>query len=272
MRYMTPEMLETEEVRFDGIEAIAQRWYPHKMYYDYTAKPRPNTGLFILCADLKATFCLPDGRTFTVGQGSVTLLPKDMYYKVYITGDAAADPRTHSYVVNFDPFTKDGEPVTLGDAPVVLFDGGSPEKLPLSALNRACHDVPLNRLKVRSLFFQVMEGVFDTAREQDAVFYPIRKGVKLLRREWHENQKISRYADACGISESHFHALFKAWAHMTPVEYRNRLRLSYACSYLKNTTDRVEDIARQVGFDDPFYFSRLFKRLIGMTPREYRRT
>lgn len=271
MPHITPDMLETEELLFYGIEAVAQRWHQNFSRFSYEKNPRPNAGLFILCADLKATVRPQSGDAFVIGQGGILLLPKGAFYNITFEGDfAQATP--HSYVVNFNPFTKDGEQVTFGNAPLLLVENGSLEKLPLSALNRAVHDVPRQQLKVRSLFFQVMEGVFDMAREQDAVFYPIRRGVKLLRREWKENEKISRYAAACGVSESYFHALFKGWAGMTPVEYRNRLRLSYACSYLKNTADKVEDIARQVGFDDPFYFSRLFKKIIGMTPREYRRT
>ena len=143
--------------------------------------------------------------------------------------------------------------------------------MPLSALVRAVHDLPRNHLKVHALFFRVMEGVFDMVHEQNAAFYPIRRGVKLLRREWKENEKISRYATESGMSESYFHALFRAWAGVTPVQYRNRLRISYACSYLKNNDEKIEDIAQQVGFEDPFYFSRLFKKVMGITPREYRK-
>ena len=72
------------------------------------------------------------------------------------------------------------------------------------------------------------------------------------------------------MSESHFRALFHQWAGMGPVQYRNRLRISHAQSYLVNSPMRVDKIAAMVGFDDVFYFSRLFKKITGVSPRAYR--
>lgn len=265
------DTLESEELYFDGIEAVAQQWSNAYARFSYEKQPRANSGLFILCADLKVTVYPKNKEPFVIGRGDVLLLPIGSYYSVTFEGDFSAEC-IHSYVVNFSPRTKDGTLCTFGDTPLVMARDIAFERLPLSALNRAAHDIHRNHIKVYSLFFKVLEEILSMAREQDAAFYPIRHGVQLLRREWRENEKISRYAAVCGLSESYFHAIFKAWAGMTPVEYRNRLRISYACSYLKNANEKIETVARRVGFDDAFYFSRLFKKQMGMTPREYKRT
>jgi len=57
---------------------------------------------------------------------------------------------------------------------------------------------------------------------------------------------------------------------MSPVDYRNRIRITNACSLLESTSLSVEEIAALVGFETPFYFSRLFKRAMGVSPRQYR--
>lgn len=267
---LTPEQLATEDIVFRGIEAVAQRWTPPNMSFSYLQRPRPNTGLFFLCADLTMSFCVPHSEPVTIRQGSVALLPKGLFYKAVMQGDATGDPRTHSYVVNFDPVTPEGLPLSLGTAPTVLCTSTSFEALPLATLVGACHDIPRKPLKVQALFFEILADLFREIHHTSNGYYPIRRGVALLRQEWRENHRIARYAAACGISESHFHTLFKEWAGVTPVEYRNNLRLSYACSQLQNSAGSIEEIARQVGFDDPFYFSRLFKKQMGVTPREYR--
>jgi len=270
MTPITLDMLESEEMFFDGIEAVPQRWPQAVSYFEYLTQPRPNTGLFFLRADMKATLNAQDGTAFTFGRGGVALLPKGARYRFTFEGGDKCDG-VHSFVVNFTPHSKTGEEQVFATTPLLITENDALNGLPLPALVRAVHDLPRNHLKVHSLFFRVMEGVFDMVHEQNVAFYPIRRGVKLLRREWKENEKISRYATESGMSESYFHALFRAWAGVTPVQYRNRLRISYACSYLKNGEEKIEDIAREVGFEDPFYFSHLFKKVMGVTPREYRK-
>lgn len=269
---LTFQDLSTEDIVFRGIESVEQRWTPPHMSFSYLERPRPNSGLFFLRADLTVSFCLPGQKPVVAKQGSITLLPRGVFYEAVTKGDAVSDPRIHSYVVNFDPYNTNGELVSLGTKPSVLCENGLPEQLPLAELNAACHDLTPNPLKQKALFLGVISGVLDAACHQNETYYPIRHGVSLLQKEWRENHKIARYAAVCDLSESHFHTLFKKWAGVTPVEYRNHLRLSHARTQLKGSAGSIEEIARQVGFDDPFYFSRLFKRETGKTPREYRRT
>lgn len=267
------EKLERENINFEGIEAVVQNWSQKNSSYSYLQFPRPNAGLFFVRADIRATFRLPSGKEWRVGKGNVVFLPRGIHYDVRLEGDFSKEARPHSYVVNFLPMLPDGREVDLGAEPIVLIEHEFPvESLEISALAKACHEIPCHPLRVKALFFQILESVFSAEEEhRQAEFYPIRKGVELLRREWSENLKISRYAEICGMSESYFHTLFRQWAGMTPVEYRNRQRISYACSYLKNTAYQVGEVARLVGFDDPFYFSRLFKQITGTSPREYRK-
>jgi AraC-like DNA-binding protein len=55
------------------------------------------------------------------------------------------------------------------------------------------------------------------------------------------------------------------------MEYFNRLRIQRACELLNNTALSVQEIGQTVGFSDPYYFSRAFKRIIGASPNQYRR-
>ena len=58
---------------------------------------------------------------------------------------------------------------------------------------------------------------------------------------------------------------------MAPNDYRQRLRIKQSCERLSNSDDHVTDIAMQMGYSSSQYFSRVFKKYIGVTPNSYRK-
>ena len=88
--------------------------------------------------------------------------------------------------------------------------------------------------------------------------------------EFFSNEKMEKYAALCGVSETYFYRCFREWCGKSPVEYRNALRLSNAESMLRHTDMSIGEIAGLVGFDDPFYFSRVFAKHFGCSPKRYR--
>ena len=90
---LTFQDLSTEDIVFRGIESVEQRWTPPHMSFSYLKRPRPNTGLFFLCADLTVSFYLPGQKPVVAKQGSITLLPRGMFYEAVTKGDAVSDPR-----------------------------------------------------------------------------------------------------------------------------------------------------------------------------------
>ena len=73
-----------------------------------------------------------------------------------------------------------------------------------------------------------------------------------------------------GYSQSHFSAVFKKHTGQSPLAYFNRLKIEYACRLLKETDLKMNQICYKIGIDDPFYFSRMFSKQMGMSPTEYR--
>lgn len=74
-----------------------------------------------------------------------------------------------------------------------------------------------------------------------------------------------------GLSERGFHRRFTQATGLAPLDYLQRLRVEQAKRRLERTCDPVEDIAWQVGYEDPSAFRRIFRRLAGVTPGRYRR-
>ena len=79
--------------------------------------------------------------------------------------------------------------------------------------------------------------------------------------------EVLRYV---GYSQSHFSTVFKKKTGMSPLSYFNRLKVEHACKLLKTTDLKVNMICYKVGIEDPLYFSRLFSKVMGMSPSEFR--
>jgi transcriptional regulator GlxA family with amidase domain len=92
-----------------------------------------------------------------------------------------------------------------------------------------------------------------------------------MRQSLSQPVQIPTLARMASLSPSHFFALFKRQTGFAPMDYFIRLRMQRACDLLDATTLSVKEIAGKLGYEDPFYFSRVFKCMTGMAPSEYRR-
>lgn len=83
--------------------------------------------------------------------------------------------------------------------------------------------------------------------------------------------QVSTLAAQASVSPSHYFALFKRQTGTAPIDFFIRLRMNHARQLLDSTCSSVKEIAATMGYDDPFYFSRVFKSVHQVAPAEYRR-
>ena len=93
---------------------------------------------------------------------------------------------------------------------------------------------------------------------------------RLIRDDLARPFTVADLAAATHLSPSRFHSVFKRVLHVAPLAYVQRLRMERARTLLAITGQSVKEIGIQVGYADPCHFSRLFKKLSGLRPREYR--
>ena len=82
--------------------------------------------------------------------------------------------------------------------------------------------------------------------------------------------KIDDISNEIGMSRSVLYNKVKATTGMTPVDFVRHIRIKKACEMLRKTDDTLSSIAFAVGFTDPKYFSKVFKKETGIVPTEYR--
>ncbi len=83
-------------------------------------------------------------------------------------------------------------------------------------------------------------------------------------------QSLESYARRYGLSVSRFSELFRKHCGKSPMAYLTELRMQQACTLLDRTDLRIKEIAETLGYNEPFYFSRVFQKQTGMSPRKYR--
>ena len=91
-----------------------------------------------------------------------------------------------------------------------------------------------------------------------------------LRKNIDKSLNLQNMADHAQLSKSHFARLFKEQTSYAPVDYFIRLKLQRACMQLSFTRQTIREISMSVGYQDPYYFSRLFKKIIGKSPSQFR--
>lgn len=97
------------------------------------------------------------------------------------------------------------------------------------------------------------------------------QAINFMRENLNKPLKLNNMARAAGYSASHFSKLFAEKTGHAPMEYFNQLKMQEACRWLDTSTLSIAEIASNLGFSDPFYFSRTFKRIMLQSPAFYRK-
>lgn len=95
---------------------------------------------------------------------------------------------------------------------------------------------------------------------------------KYFNEHYNEDISIEEYAQSRGMSVSWFLRNFKQMTMKSPMQYILSIRINNAASLLETTDYNVTEISTVVGYDNPLYFSRIFKKQKGVSPSDYRKS
>jgi len=117
-----------------------------------------------------------------------------------------------------------------------------------------------------------LNDIAEKARSQLQMSGEITKAIQYIKRHYTENISLQMVADHVGLSFSYLSNLFKKELEISFVDYLNRYRIERAKELLIGTQMKSYDIAVQVGFSPEYtYFSKVFKKVTGLNPNEYRK-
>ncbi len=99
----------------------------------------------------------------------------------------------------------------------------------------------------------------------------IEKSIQYMEQRLNQPLRASDLATVANVSLSHFFVLFKRATGSAPIDFFIRLRMKQARELLESTSLQVKEIAGELGYCDPLYFSKLFKSVNGVAPTDYRK-
>jgi transcriptional regulator GlxA family with amidase domain len=98
----------------------------------------------------------------------------------------------------------------------------------------------------------------------------IERTIAYMKEHLDQPLQAAALASRANVSLSHYFALFKRLTGCTPIDFFIHLRMERAREMLETTALTVKEVAAALGYDDPFYFSRVFKSINGLAPTDYR--
>ncbi len=93
---------------------------------------------------------------------------------------------------------------------------------------------------------------------------------RLMRNNLHQELSLDTMAHYSQLSKFHFSKKFKELTDTSPIQHFINMKIQQACFQLDNTSQTIKEIGESLGYCDPYYFSRLFKESVGMSPKQYR--
>ncbi len=103
----------------------------------------------------------------------------------------------------------------------------------------------------------------------DDRFYKIKR---IIEERYQEFISMEELANKAGVSKGHFFRTFKKTFGNSPLAYQQKLRIEAAKTLLKVTSLNCNEIAYRIGFEDVYFFHRVFKKHLSMTPGQYRKS
>lgn len=109
----------------------------------------------------------------------------------------------------------------------------------------------------------------DTAAQQNRY---VTRVIRYMYRHLEENLTMEQIEEEFQLSKSYLHGIFKKYTGRAPMDFYSRLKMTEACKLLRSTDLYIYQVAHRLGYKDQYYFSRIFTKTVGLSPKEYRQS
>ncbi|KQS41805.1 AraC family transcriptional regulator [Pedobacter sp. Leaf194] len=99
----------------------------------------------------------------------------------------------------------------------------------------------------------------------------VSSSINFMKSKLSEHISVTKLAEDQRMSVSQYLRIFKQKTGQSPIAYFNQLKIQHSCQYLYFTDKSIKEICLKLGIEDQYYFSRLFSKLIGVSPSVYRK-
>lgn len=262
----------TKNPLIKGLYLTAIGYYPRASYHDRERRSGSPQHILLYCLDGKG-FIQIGKKKYDLKPNTYFIIPKGIPHHY---GTSISEPWSiywaHFCGENSDlllsRYTRDSTPevqmVPFDEQRIGLF------KLIFSMLenNYSTRNIELVNIKMQELLcsFIYHEELYPSYYSTDN----ISSSIKFMKENLVNSYSIKELASHLNYSVSHYSELFKKKTGCSPIQYFNQLKIQKSCQLLFFTDLNIKEICVKTGFEDPYYFSRIFKKLMGISPSKYR--
>ncbi len=256
-----------------GLLPVAAGYFPAaSRHLVRRQKPLPEA-IVIICTDGRGWVRVAGGKAHNVGPGTLVFIPPG---EAHAYGADAGDPWSIYWA-----HVRGGEVADFAELlgvhsrnPLAPLPREAADRLNLAEIHeRLEEDYTLPNLlaaaaRSRMVLAEIrrLQGRHLASTEADQVG----RTIAWMREHLGQRASLPGLAKEAGMSAAHYSAKFRRQTGYSPVDYFLRMKIQHACRLLDTSLMRVHEVAAAVGYDDPFYFSRLFRRIMTKSPRAYR--
>ena len=218
--------------------------------------------LYLVSGEVKFLFF---DNTIPTCSGDVLYIPTNTTY----TSHWSKTEMSSILMIDIALADGNGNPIDFGDTARILFhDECHIYNEIRNDVEHLSWDIPFGWMERMSVALKIL-GYFARDSGNGSLgekYWKIRKGVRYIEENYTSDFLISEAAKLCGMSPGYFRRLFVDLKGMSPVGYRNKLRIQKSIELLKSGQYNVTEAGQAVGIDDVKYFSKLFRQTTGALP------
>lgn len=205
-----------------------------------------------------------DSEHLNLKSGDIIYLPQFSNHKMRILSD-----KFSFYRIDFKLFSTRNEMLVFSSQPQLMYRNCEKQifdkVIDLTELFRNAEGY----YKSISILYELFD-IFSkaTAKNKGSSIGP---ALEFLNQHYTAPTEISYLCRLCGMSKAQMYRIFKSQVGLTPIEYKNRLRINRAKTILRGDICNVNETAELLGFENVYYFSRMFKKYTGQPPTKYRK-
>ncbi|WP_230875587.1 AraC family transcriptional regulator [Paenibacillus campinasensis] len=253
-------------------------YFPHALHH-YRERPEgPKAFLVIYCIEGEGWYQLEGSKPYPLRKGQVAVIPPEVphayasseanpwsIYWWHMNGEYA-----HSHYEGFLASAEAARiPVESSRRIVELFE----ESYTLLQRGYTLHHIiHVSQLAGHLASILRLSRLQPDARREHGPKHDMNETLRFMTEHLEGQLTLRELAAQANLSVPHFTHRFKEATGYPPIDYYLRLKIQRACQHLDLSDASVKEISLRLGFQDPYYFSRLFKKIMGKSPTDYRDT
>ena len=251
---------------------LSMGYYPeakgHRM-----ARDRHDDNLIIYCADGRGVIVIGDQR-HSVGEGDIMVLPKGMVHRyhsladkpwtifwVHFQGNLAGDYIDNIHLDEKSPIKH------IGLVPQLIHDFERLMTVRVSEFTQAKGIQAACNLRQLLAYIGVLT---QQTHEPNRASLDLEQIHAFMQRHIHQQITLDELATQFNLSKYYFSKRYKLLTGHTPIQQFIRFKMEHACYLLDISQWSISAVAAELGYDDSYYFSRLFTKSVGVSPSRYR--